>query len=141
MQIDNFYGKYRFLSNFYPCEIEYEGLIFHSVEAAYQASKCNDIDERRQFCDLSPVEAKKRGRKVPLPLLFNKQKDVIMLVLVRQKFERSSELRDLLISTGDALLIEGNTWGDTYWGVCNGVGQNKLGYILMQVRDELNWGY
>ena len=46
-----------------------------------------------------------------------------------------------LINTGDAILIEGNTWGDTYWGVCDGVGENRLGKLLMEVREECKKRY
>lgn len=57
--------------------------------------------------------------------------------LLRQKFSKTP-LRRLLLATGEAELIEGNTWGDTYWGVCHGVGQNHLGCLLMKIRGELN---
>ena len=57
--------------------------------------------------------------------------------LVRRKFQSSISLRLQLWSTGDKELIEGNTWNDTYWGVCNGVGRNQLGKTLMKIREEL----
>jgi hypothetical protein len=60
----------------------------------------------------------------------------VMLNLLRQKFAPGSELRTKLETTTPHELVEGNTWGDTFWGVCNGVGQNNLGRLLMQVRDE-----
>lgn len=61
--------------------------------------------------------------------------------LVRQKFNhRYPELRTKLLSTGDLEIIEGNHWGDTFWGVCNGTGENHLGRILMQVREDLRSG-
>lgn len=59
-----------------------------------------------------------------------------MLDLQRQKYT-VPYLREKLLATGDAELVEGNTWGDRFWGVCNGVGQNWLGRLLMQVRDEI----
>lgn len=43
----------------------------------------------------------------------------------------------MLINTGDAELIEGNSWGDTFWGECNGIGENNLGKILMKIRKEI----
>ncbi len=58
-----------------------------------------------------------------------------MLDLLRIKFTIPT-LRERLLATGDQTLIEGNTWGDTYWGVCRGVGLNNLGTLLMQVREE-----
>lgn len=57
--------------------------------------------------------------------------------IVRAKFEQNPDLRQKLLSTGSEELIEGNTWGDTFWGVCKGSGQNWLGRILMFVRDEV----
>ena len=60
----------------------------------------------------------------------------LMKELVRRKFE-NPELRSLLLSTGTTVLVEGNQWGDTFWGVCKGVGENHLGLILMEIREEL----
>ena len=54
-----------------------------------------------------------------------------------QKYRNSPKLRQMLLNTGDAVLEEGNTWGDTYWGICNGVGENNLGKILMEIREAL----
>lgn len=62
----------------------------------------------------------------------------VMTELVRKKFSQEP-LRSQLIATGDAELIEGNWWNDTFWGVCNGVGENNLGKILMKVRDEIRY--
>jgi predicted NAD-dependent protein-ADP-ribosyltransferase YbiA (DUF1768 family) len=58
--------------------------------------------------------------------------------LVRQKF-REPKLRELLAGTRNAELIEGNYWGDRFWGVYvgDGKGENHLGKILMQVREEV----
>ena len=65
-------------------------------------------------------------------------KNDVMLKLLRRKFVSGSHYATLLLDTGGAELIEGNTWGDTYWGVCDGVGENHLGKLLMLVRDELS---
>jgi predicted NAD-dependent protein-ADP-ribosyltransferase YbiA (DUF1768 family) len=43
----------------------------------------------------------------------------------------------MLKATGDEELVEGNWWNDTFWGVCNGVGENNLGKLLMKIRAEL----
>ena len=56
---------------------------------------------------------------------------------VREKFNNNDELKEMLISTGDEELIEGNHWHDVFWGICNGKGENNLGKILMQVRSEI----
>ena len=58
-----------------------------------------------------------------------------MYSLVWEKFSTHEHLRNLLLETGDQELIEGNTWGDTYWGTCNGVGENHFGKFLMNIRD------
>jgi len=58
----------------------------------------------------------------------------VMYDLVLQKFQYAN-LRKLLLDTGGQYIQEGNTWGDRFWGVCNGIGENHLGYILMKVRD------
>ena len=59
-----------------------------------------------------------------------------MAALIAQKFDKG-ELALALKYTGDAELIEGNNWGDTFWGVCNGVGENHLGKLLMARRAQL----
>jgi N-glycosidase YbiA len=63
----------------------------------------------------------------------------VMRGLLRQKFS-SGELYEKLLATGDALLVEGNSWGDRYWGQVQGTGENHLGKLLMQVRKELKRG-
>lgn len=69
---------------------------------------------------------------------FDKHKLDFMEELLRRKFSDNNPiLRDRLIDTGDALIVEDNHWGDTFWGVCNGVGENHLGKLIMLIRDEL----
>lgn len=135
--ITSFSGTYDFLSNFYPCTIPYEGIIYPSVEHAYQAAKTLDQSIRMEFLPLNAAQAKRKGRKIKLRADWNDVKLIIMYQLIRTKFTHH-DLKTLLLDTQDAKLIEGNTWGDTFWGVCNGVGQNHLGQILMRVRNELN---
>lgn len=136
--IDCFAGTYRFLSNFYPSPVEMpNGLeTAPTVEHAYQAMKTRDRTwQDRILAAKSPGEAKKLGRKVPLREDWEQTKDEVMMYFLRKKFANNI-LRLRLVVTGAALLIEGNTWGDQYWGVCNGAGQNKLGKMLMQLRKE-----
>lgn len=136
-KIDDFHGQYRFLSNFWQCDIEYLGQKFKSTEHAYQAHKTtNHADFTKVVEAATPGESKKIVRKFPQKPDWEKIKDQIMLDLLRIKFSKPG-LGKALLDTGDAELIEGNTWNDTYWGVCKGVGQNKLGKMLMQVREEL----
>lgn len=143
-KISKFRGKYFFLSNFYPCEVEYEGVIYPTVEHAFQAAKTPDLREREMIRALpTPGDAKRRGKHVKLRRDWEGVKVGIMTELVRDKFSRPSSdsarpcLGSMLIGTGNAHLEEGNTWGDRFWGTCDGRGKNILGKILMQVRDEL----
>lgn len=138
MKIDCFYGSYAFLSNFYSCMVEYDGLLYRNSEAAFQAAKTMDKKMRKVFTELSPSSAKYLGRHIQLRGDWEDVKDNIMYEIVYNKFSNNLDLRNLLHDTGDSELVEGNWWNDKYWGMCNGEGQNKLGKILMRVRDELN---
>ena len=143
--ITEFRGQYRFLSNFFPSLVvlaDEGSAVCHtdaypSVEHAYQAAKTEDPEIRRQIRTAAgPSEAKRLGKACKKRDNWEQIKERIMLNLLRQKFSRQP-LKGMLITTGDARLIEGNSWGDTYWGVCRGVGKNRLGHLLMQVRDEI----
>lgn len=136
--IDRFFGKYRFLSNFYPCEMSLGigEFTFPTLEHAYQASKSRDIEYRKRILACkTPGEAKKIGKLVKIRDGWDDDKLWIMETLLRRKFEKEP-FRQWLLDTGDEELIEGNTWGDTFWGVCNGKGENHLGKLLMKVRKE-----
>lgn len=135
--INHFAGEHKFLSNFFPCEVRYKGETYLSSEAAYQAQKCADEKDRRKFCRLGPAKAKSFGRRVVRRDDFEEKKVTIMVKIVRNKFKQNPDLAKKLVATGDVELIEGNTWGDTFWGVCRGKGKNTLGRILMKVRKEL----
>lgn len=134
--VRGFFDEYRYLSNFQPSEVILDGITYPTVENAYQAAKTLDLEERKSFVLFTPVEAKKAGTKVKLREDWELVKDSIMEELVRQKFLQTN-LRDKLLTTEDLYLEETNWWKDTYWGVCNGVGKNVLGQILMKVRDSL----
>lgn len=135
--IDRFDKEYKFLSNFWPCPVNWDGLEYPSVENAYQARKTSDPHLRWRFTQYSPGAAKRMGHSLILPDNWDSEiKYPHMKALVEQKFQRPGLTR-LLLATGNAMLIEGNQWGDTYWGVCNGKGENHLGKILMAVRDSL----
>lgn len=142
--IRSFSGEYAFLSNFYAyhMNIDSGGTIVGvpTLEHAFQALKAKTKDE----CDWvlassTPGISKKRGRKVSCWSDWNDIRDNIMLELLRIKFSEP-EMAEKLLATGLATLVEGNTWGDTYWGVCRGVGENMLGTLLMQVRGEIRRG-
>lgn len=135
--INEFKGKYFYLSNFYEAPVTYDGITYGSNEAAFQAQKTINKDDRYAFAELNPSLSKKRGRHVKLRADWEDVKDGIMKDIVLAKFTQNENLKAKLLATNDAYLIEGNTWGDKYWGQVNRVGKNKLGHILMEVRDEL----
>lgn len=135
MAITRFRDDYFFLSNFYPHELEFRGMTFCNSEAAFQSMKTLDTAEQLQFTLLTPQEAKRLGRRINLRPDWEQVKDGIMKAVLLAKFS-DLELRNRLLATGDVELVEGNTHGDTYWGVCNGVGRNMLGRLLMELREE-----
>jgi len=135
--IDSFEAQYEFLSNFYMGHVEFEGILYPSVEHAFQAAKSLDEHERLVILEQStPGMAKRVGRKVVLRNDWEDVKVKIMEKIVRVKFSKSPE-KEMLMETGNEKLVEGNWWNDTFWGVCNGIGQNQLGKILMKVRSEI----
>lgn len=135
--IDKFRGKYWFLSNFYESPIEDENIIYPTVEHYFQAQKTLNREEKLKIAKASkPAKAKKMGRQVNLRKDWEDIKLQVMEKALRQKFQDPA-LCEKLIATGDEELVEGNPWGDRYWGVCNGSGKNKLGKLLMKIRKEL----
>jgi ribA/ribD-fused uncharacterized protein len=139
MSIAAFTGSHRFLSNFWPCRIEMDGMYYPSVEHAYQAAKTLDRKDRRIIQQQpKPGAAKRAGRRLTsLRPDWDDIKLGVMEQLVHYKFEHDPDLRTRLVSTYPEELVEGNTWGDRFWGVCDGTGENHLGRILMRVREEL----
>lgn len=136
--IDSFSGQYSYLSNFYPTPVDYEGVTYPSSEHAFQAAKTEDSRTRRIIASAaSPGMAKAIGRTVRLRKGWDDMRIEVMRGILHDKFDRREALRFALLDTGDAKLVEGNTWGDTFWGVCNGEGENHLGKLLMQLREEL----
>lgn len=155
--IRSFRGPYNFLSNFYPCVIRVaimsmapavlEDVDFPSVEHAFQAMKIEPSSPERRLLmrqftapQVTAGEAKRLGRKIQLRDDWEEVKRSIMHSLLLTKFTSNQNLRDRLVDTGDAELVEGNTWGDTYWGVIHngfGPGENHLGKLLMEIRTVL----
>jgi ribA/ribD-fused uncharacterized protein len=127
---------YAFLSNFHPSTIYVDGKSYATVEHAYQAHKAIDESSHELIRKSStPAEAKKLGRGVGLRPDWETIKLDLMRKLVRKKFENPF-LRPQLLATGDKQLVYGNTWNDRFFGVCRGTGDNWLGRILMEVREE-----
>ena len=134
--INDFRGEHYYLSNFYKAPVKYEGILYQNNEAAFQAMKVLDLRHRKSFKMLNPSQAKSKGRRVTLRPDWEDVKECYMYKIVKAKFEQNPILKEKLLSTGNKHLEEGNTWGDRTWGTTNGIGQNKLGIILMQVREE-----
>jgi ribA/ribD-fused uncharacterized protein len=136
--IDSFSGPYQFLSNFYPSRVAFMGDLYPTVEHAYQAGKTDNDAERMAIRKAgTPHRAKKLGRQFKMRKDWEEIKEGHMRYLLRQKFMPGTTLAKWLLDTGDKQLIEGNTWGDMYWGICKGVGLNRLGIILMEIRGAL----
>lgn len=136
-EIKGFFNEYRFMSNFHFVEVEYEGMKYRTTEHAYQAAKFADPVMRYTIQQLlRPGDARKYGQAKGMREDWDQVKYDIMYDLNLQKYA-NPELGRLLLATGDAYLEETNWWGDVYWGVCKGVGQNNLGKILMNIREEL----
>lgn len=137
--INSFHGEFRWLSNFWPCKVNLRDLEFPTLEHAFQAAKTSNIEERIVIQKLEkPGQAKRAGKKVTIRPEWPELKLKVMENLLRQKFsDRNPELKQLLINTGNIELIEGNNWNDVFWGICNGVGENNLGKLLMKIRAEL----
>lgn len=135
--ITEFQGEHRYLSNFWPAPILWDGIVFPSAEHAYQAAKTHDRTARQYMARLTPGQAKRYGRTVDIRSDWEAIKVETMREIVALKFGTHEHLANKLLATGSAMLVEGNTWGDTFWGVCRGRGENHLGKILMQIRSEL----
>lgn len=141
MDILEFSGPYRFLSNFYPAGVflysgGYPPLLMPTVEHAYQAAKTDLQPLREMFQNLkTPGQAKRVGQGLELRPDWDEVKLEVMRGLLQQKFHYV-ELRRQLIETHPFHLQEGNWWGDTFWGVCKGKGHNHLGRLLMEIREQ-----
>lgn len=136
--INGFEGKYEFLSNAYTCNIEYGGLKYTNVEAAYQAQKCKDKNAMNKFTRLSSAKARAKGRNIEENESFEENKAQIMHDILICKFTQNTDLKKKLLDTKDAKLINNTTFRDTYWGVyLGGTGHNILGKMLELVRAEI----
>ena len=132
-----FQGQYRWLSNFWPAEVKLDGVIYPTVEHAYQAAKTiNQAARLAIAAQPTPGMAKRAGKLLPIREDWDDIKLDLMEDLVQQKFQHE-DLRAKLLATGDEELQEGNIWGDRFWGVCRGHGANHLGKLLMKIRTAL----
>lgn len=147
---DDFDGpnRYRFLSNFFVGDpIQIYGGSFATGEHLFQALKADDPSNFRTIMRAkTPHDAKRYGRTIRLREDWEQVKYDAMMFTIRVKFHRSRPEAQMLLDTGDALLIEGTYWGDDVWGVCltpnrppwlTAPGRNWLGTMLMARRAEL----
>lgn len=136
--IVNFDGPdsdHHFLSNFWPCTVVMgDGIEYPSAEHAFQAYKTKDLGLRKEISELpGPGYAKQKGRALKLRTDWEDVKICVMFEVLSAKF-KDAALKAKLLGTEGRELVEGNTWNDTFWGVCRGKGKNWLGKLLMQVR-------
>ncbi len=140
--VTSFSGKYEFLSNFFPSKVVMDLEEYATVEHAFLAAKTFDSGEREKIrLAETPGKAKRLGRDATLRKDWEDVKTGVMEGLVESKFS-DAILKRLLLDTEDAELIEGNVWGDRVWGMVHDscgvwIGENKLGKILMRVRERL----
>ena len=154
--IIRFDGTYRFLSNFYPYEgngytvpfsepisVAYDEVLYSTSEHAYQAAKTLDLEERKVVQAATTAgRAKKEGQRVTLREDWESIKDRAMWEIICSKFELNFDMKNKLLATDTAILVEGNRWHDCYWGVCwcdvcMGKGENRLGQLLMRLRKQI----
>ena len=136
--IYGFKNEYRWLSNFYKLQepIDLYGCVFYYTENLYQAFKCNKADDFILMASLTPGEAKRFGKRVELNPDFEANKLSIMKQILDIKF-RQEYFKRRLLATGNCLIFEENSWKDFFWGCQNGIGENHLGKIIMEIREDL----
>lgn len=128
-----FFEYHRPLSNFHLEPFVWQGVTWPSSENAYQAAK-GGPEYYQVFSKYSPNDSKKQGRMIPLIDNWNENRIVFMRDILIQKFHQCPIARNVLISTGNALLVEKNWWSDVFWGECDSYGENNLGKLLMEIR-------
>lgn len=142
--IEQFRGEYGWLSNFASVDILYKGFLYQSTERAYQSEKCDDYTWKI-FCS-NPINnqglIKQQSRTVQLIENWDERRVPIMLKLQRLKYQQPF-YREKLIATGELYIQEGNWHNDDFWGFCfkKQSGENMLGRLIMQVREEINSGF
>lgn len=136
-KIEGFKDEFRFLSNFYFSTINWRGKRWLTSEHAYQAAKTSVEQEQEEIrLARNPAQAKRLGKAVTMREDWNEIRVDVMREIVREKFSQNEQLKRMLLATEDLYIEETNYWGDTFWGVCKGKGENNLGKILMEIRQE-----
>jgi ribA/ribD-fused uncharacterized protein len=138
--VESFYvdGVHTPLSNFYSWRMAVDGFEYDTVEHYFQCMKAASVEDAENIrTATTPGEAKRLGRRCKMRQDWEAIKIPVMRRALLHKFELNNEMGEYLLATGDAWLVEGNTWGDRFWGAVNGVGDNWLGTLLMARRAEL----
>lgn len=133
-------GKYiaNWFSNMLPSLIVINGLGYESVENFYQSMKTFDKHKREEIRLATPSGSKYLARKIKLRGDWRLIKEFYMKQALEEKF-KIPEWRDKLLATGDSIIVEWNNWNDKEWGATlDGIGNNKLGIMLMNIREETN---
>jgi len=130
-----FRGDLGFLSNFYPSLIIYNNVDYRSSEHLFQSLKAKDPDaaERIRVSDFKDV--KKLGRVVEAKDNWDQIRVAVMFLCLQLKFEQNYDLMKDLLNTNNYDLVEENDWGDKFWGVCDGEGENMLGKLLLLLKQ------
>ena len=136
--IDSFKGEHAFLGNRHPCEFVWQGVKYHTAEAAFLSSKCKEASERKVYagCSLDKAVVKAK-EQIPYPGWEDARLD-IMESIIKAKFEQNPDLMGKLLETGDRILVNGNSKQETFWGIdlYSWEGENNLGKIIMRTRDK-----
>ncbi len=134
--IKKLYGKYAFLSNFYPTKFKFMGKTYRSSEHFFQAAKVRLHDDAAGIRMIhEPGQARRTGRAVEIRNDWESIKFDVMRLALRLKFQKPA-LRAALLATGETFIAEENNHGDTFWGQVNGIGSNMLGLLLMKLRTQ-----
>jgi ribA/ribD-fused uncharacterized protein len=129
-------------SNFQPFEIHHRGITYMNVETFYEAMKSMDPEIQQQISTMQPGKAKRFTRTIEVRDDWEDIKEQVMMHALRKKFAPGGYWAKRLLSTGDNLLVEDNWWHDNFWGSClcdrcGDQGQNKLGHMIRQLKDEM----
>lgn len=128
--------EYSFLCNFYPCEFVEDGFVYKSNEHYFQSKKYSDPEIRQKIIDAeSPSKTKKISRMHPIDFVWwDSVREQVMKQGLILKFSQNPDLRQKLIDTYDKKLIEYSK-NDRFWGGSAVNSENKLGNLLMEVRE------
>ncbi|EFR94456.1 NADAR family protein [Listeria innocua] len=144
MKVIHFYSEnadYGCFSNFSLHPVVIDGVTYPTTEHYFQAQKFIDKKIIKKVINTKkPIDSAKLGRNRDFPLRkgWESMKDEVMLKAIRAKVEQHPEVKEMLLSTGNTILVE-HTENDDYWGDGgDGSGKNRLGKILMKVREEWN---